>query len=57
MSLRRNLAAFVILILLAVWLGTPAPSPAASVALQVKGSDTIGTGGLATSSQPLGTRI
>ncbi|HYL06835.1 MAG TPA: phosphate ABC transporter substrate-binding/OmpA family protein [Thermoanaerobaculia bacterium] len=45
MSPRRNLGVFVSLTIasvLAVWLGTPVPSPAASVALQVKGSDTIG---------------
>jgi phosphate transport system substrate-binding protein len=42
MPLRRNLAFFVILTALALWLGAPAPSPAAAVTLQVKGSDTIG---------------
>jgi phosphate transport system substrate-binding protein len=42
MSLRKSLTGFVILASLAVLLGVPAPSPAASVVLQVKGSDTIG---------------
>jgi phosphate transport system substrate-binding protein len=42
MPVRRNLAVFVVLATLAAWFGSPAPSPAAATALQVKGSDTIG---------------